>query len=216
MKGIHPTNPPAMLLAAALMGPSAPAWAVRTDRRVRSASRLRFKNAQSIPPGRSTRGSARDLADGQRTAPSQGEQILCGDLHVHRRSPGMRSCSTAGIRRHWRASPADACDFARYFLRWIFCAYRSRGNSDGRDSGAKTREFSAVSAVGSNGATEDLITFTGFEWTQAGTTARHYGHRTHLSAIRTKRICRGAPYRPCRRIDPDLPISPPCTSGSRG
>src|SRR3982074_538977 len=202
----------AMLLAAALMGPSAPAWAgPHKSTGTLSESAAEFKNARVDPAG-TVNDAARpgDFADGQRTAPSQGEQILFGDLHVHSTVSWDAFVFSLPVFGGTGAHPpADACDFARYCSSLDFFSLTDHAETlTPRQWSESKKILRQCSAVGSSGDTEDLITFTGFEWTQAGSTLEnHYGHRNVIfrdqdeAHLPRRAISPMPPY-----FDPDLPL----------
>jgi hypothetical protein len=152
------------------------------------------------------------------------EQILFGDLHVHTTVSWDAFIFSlpvfGGTGSH---PPADACDFARYCSSLDFFALTDHAETltprQWRESKQTMRQCSAVgrpatsqSAANANDGDGDgdgdLITFTGFEWTQAGTTAdNHYGHRNVIfrdqdeAHLPRRTISPMPPY-----LDPDLPV----------
>jgi hypothetical protein len=140
-----------------------------------------------------------------------GEQILFGDLHVHSTMSWdafvLALPVFGGTGTH---PPADACDFARYCSSLDFFALTDHAEAlTPRVWGETKATMRRCSAVGANsGGDGDLITFTGFEWTQAGTTAdNHYGHRNVIfrdqdeAHLPRRSISPMQPY-----FDPDLPV----------
>jgi hypothetical protein len=108
------------------------------------------------------------------------KQILFGDLHVHTTYSvdafawAMPLFHGEGVR-----PPADACDFARYCADLDFWATTDHAESltprHWRDLRTTVQECNKVAGDPKD---PDLVTFTGFEWTQMGNTAAdHYGHK---------------------------------------
>jgi hypothetical protein len=115
-----------------------------------------------------------------RGSPPPSEQILFGDLHVHSTvSWDAFVFSLPVFGGSGAHPPADACDFARYCSALDFFALTDHAETlTPRQWSENKRVLRQCSAVGQDGSDQDLITFTGFEWTQAGTTREnHYGHR---------------------------------------
>jgi hypothetical protein len=142
-----------------------------------------------------------------------GEQILFGDLHVHSTVSWDAFVFSLPVFGGTGAHPpAEACDFARYCSSLDFFALTDHAETltprQWRESKETLRRCSAVGRNNSNEETSDLITFTGFEWTQAGTTAEnHYGHRNVIfrdqdeAHLPRRAISPMPPY-----FDPDLPV----------
>ena len=202
-----------MVLAAAALGAlCAPAAAgPHKSTGTLSESTSDFKDAQVDPAGTVT-DAARpdDLMRKLRNPPSHDEQILFGDLHVHSTvSWDAFVFSLPVFGGSGAHPPADACDFARYCSSLDFFALTDHAETlTPRQWGENKRVLRQCSAVGSGHDTEDLITFTGFEWTQAGTTRdNHYGHRNVIfrdqdeAHLPRRSISPMAPY-----FDPDLPM----------
>lgn len=148
----------------------------------------------------------------QRTPPAADakDQILFGDLHVHSTVSWdafiLALPVFGGTGAH---PPADACDFARYCSALDFFALTDHAEAlTPRQWGENKRVLRQCSAVGRDGDNEDLITFTGFEWTQAGTTMEnHYGHHNVIfrdqdeAHLPSRSISPMPPY-----FDPDLKV----------
>jgi len=108
-----------------------------------------------------------------------------------------------------KSTPADTCDFARYCSALDFFALTDHAETlTPRQWSENKRVLRQCSAVGQDGNDQDLITFTGFEWTQAGTTRdNHYGHRNVIfrdqdeARLPPRAISPMPPY-----FDPDLPV----------
>ena len=162
-----------------------------------------FKNAKVEPAG-----TPRD--QGRPLRATAGDQILFGDLHVHSTVSWDAFVFSLPVFGGTGAHPpADACDFARYCSSLDFFALTDHAETlTPRQWGENKRVLRQCSAVGRNGDAEDLISFTGFEWTQAGSTREnHYGHRNVIfrdqdeAHLPTRAISPMPPY-----FDPDLPI----------
>jgi len=153
-----------------------------------------------------------DLLKRLDTTAAPGEQILFGDLHVHSTVSWDAFVFSlpvfGGTGSH---PPAEACDFARYCSALDFFALTDHAETltprQWRESKQTLRQCSAVGRNNGNDDS-DLITFTGFEWTQAGTTAEnHYGHRNVIfrdqdeAHLPRRAISPMPPY-----FDPDLPV----------
>ncbi|MEZ4324474.1 MAG: DUF3604 domain-containing protein [Polyangiales bacterium] len=123
------------------------------------------RNAEALPEG----------ADPDQT------RILFGDLHVHTTFSAdafMRSLPLMG--GEGAHPPADACDFARHCSQLDFFALTDHAEMLTprlwRESKQSVRDCNALAEAG--GTEPDLVAFTGFEWTQVGTTPEeHYGHK---------------------------------------
>lgn len=201
-----------MMLATALAALAAPAAAgPHKSTGTLSESTADFKDARVDPVGTvSEAARPADLMNTLRTAPSEGEQILFGDLHVHSTvSWDAFVFSLPVFGGSGAHPPADACDFARYCSSLDFFALTDHAETlTPRQWSENKKVLRQCSAVGSNGGTEDLITFTGFEWTQAGTTRdNHYGHRNVIFRDQDEAHLPRRSISPMPRyFDPDLPL----------
>ena len=110
------------------------------------------------------------------------KQILFGDMHVHTtfsRDAFIMSLPLVQGQGQGAHPPADACDFARYCSGMDFW-----GISDHAE-GLTPRHWQEIkesvrqcNAVAGDPDNLDMVTFTGWEWSQAGNTAaEHYGHK---------------------------------------
>src|SRR5258708_6056700 len=170
-----------------------------------------YQNAQVDSAGVVT-AAARpvSLMKSLRTTPGDNEQILFGDLHVHSTVSWDAFVFSLPVFGGTGAHPpAEACDFARYCSSLDFFALTDHAETltprQWRESKQVLRQ---CSAVGRNNDDGDLITFTGFEWTQAGTTAEnHHGHRKVIFRDQNEEhLPRRAPSPPPPYFDPDLAV----------
>ncbi len=110
----------------------------------------------------------------------QDKQILFGDLHVHTTYSvdafawSMPMFNGSGVH-----PPAETCDFARFCSDLDFWASTEHAESlaprHWRDIRSTVQQCNAVAGDPAN---PDLVSFTGWEWTQMGNTpAEHYGHK---------------------------------------
>ena len=107
-------------------------------------------------------------------------QILFGDLHIHSTfSPDaylMSLPSTGGFGAH---PVADACDYARFCSSLDFWPINDHAEASTPDRWAKAiKAVRQCDAISGDGDTQDLVSYLGWEWTQAGITPEgHYGHK---------------------------------------
>lgn len=75
--------------------------------------------------------------------------------------------------------PSDACDFARFCSQLDFYSLTDHAEAlTPRTWDMVKQSIRQCNAVGSESEQQDLVAFTGFEWTQIGTTPEtHFGHR---------------------------------------
>jgi len=115
-----------------------------------------------------------------KTGAGTAKQILFGDLHVHTTfSSDAFRLSLPMVQGDGAHPPADACDFARVCSGLDFWALTDHAESltmeRWRESIASVQQCNAVAGNDDN---PDMVTFMGFEWTQAGATPeQHYGHK---------------------------------------
>jgi len=128
----------------------------------------------------------RDAADAaQRLASdmpnaSEPSQILFGDLHVHTTfSSDAFRMSLPMVQGEGAHPPADACDFARVCASLDFWALTDHAESLTEQQWNRSIEsVQQCNAVSGPEASPDMLTFMGFEWTQAGPAPEaHYGHK---------------------------------------
>ena len=113
-------------------------------------------------------------------APEASKQILFGDLHVHTTFSFdaflLALPMIGGTGSH---PPADACDFARYCSGLDFWSINDHAEyltpRLWRETIESVRQCNAVAGDPRN---PDLVSYLGWEWSQAGTTPdEHYGHK---------------------------------------
>jgi hypothetical protein len=108
------------------------------------------------------------------------KQILFGDLHVHTTfSSDAFRMSLPMVQGDGAHPPADACDFARACSALDFWALTDHAESltasRWKASIESVQQCNALAGAGDN---PDMVTFMGFEWTQAGRSPEtHYGHK---------------------------------------
>ena len=127
----------------------------------------------------------RDIVNARESAEHDAAQdsdtrILFGDLHVHTTLSvdafqwSLPLMGGEGVR-----PPADACDFARFCSQLDFYSLTDHAEALTPRTWQMVRDsIRQCNAVDSESAQPDLVAFTGFEWTQIGTTPEtHFGHR---------------------------------------
>ena len=123
--------------------------------------------------------SARD--DAQQAALGDSEtRVLFGDLHVHSTlSVDAFQWSLPLMGGEGVHPPADACDFARFCSQLDFYSLTDHAEALTPRTWEMVRDsVRQCDAVGAESEQPDLVAFTGFEWTQIGTTPEtHFGHR---------------------------------------
>ena len=141
-------------------------------------------------PARSPTSVTRRISDqrqaaAQAGAPSPAGQILFGDLHVHTTisfDAFMLNLPLMG--GEGAHPPADACDFARHCAALDFWSINDHAANIHPDDWKNTitgiRECNARSG---NRDDPDMVSFLGWEWTQAGRTPEeHFGHKNVVLA----------------------------------
>lgn len=107
-------------------------------------------------------------------------RILFGDLHVHSTlSVDAFQWSLPLMGGEGVHPPADACDFARFCSQLDFYSLTDHAEALTPRTWDMVKEsIRQCNAVDSESEQPDLVAFTGFEWTQIGTTPEtHFGHR---------------------------------------
>lgn len=123
--------------------------------------------------------SARDAAERDPARESE-TRILFGDLHVHTTlSVDAFQWSLPLMGGEGVHPPADACDFARFCSQLDFYSLTDHAEALTPRTWEMVKEsIRQCNAVDSRSERPDLVAFTGFEWTQIGTTPQtHFGHR---------------------------------------
>jgi len=120
--------------------------------------------------------------DGGQSSVSNGSdtRILFGDLHVHSTlSVDAFQWSLPLMGGEGVHPPADACDFARFCSQLDFYSLTDHAEALTPRTWQMVREsVRQCNAVDAQSEQPDLVAFTGFEWTQIGTTPdTHFGHR---------------------------------------
>jgi hypothetical protein len=145
---------------------------------------------------------AGDAEQAAASAGSGGRQILFGDLHVHTTfSSDAFRMSLPMIQGDGAHPPADACDFARMCSALDFWALTDHAESLAPERWLESIEsVQHCNSIAGDPANPDMVTFIGFEWTQAGATPEtHFGHKNvifrdvHRDRLPTRPI--GSPYR---------------------
>ncbi len=107
-------------------------------------------------------------------------RVLFGDLHVHSTlSVDAFQWSLPLMGGEGVHPPADACDFARFCSQLDFYSLTDHSEALASRTWDMVREsIRQCNAVDAQSEQPDLVAFTGFEWTQIGTTPEtHFGHR---------------------------------------
>ena len=116
----------------------------------------------------------RPVAEGLET------RVLFGDLHVHSTlSVDAFQWSLPLMGGEGVHPPADACDFARFCSQLDFYSLTDHAEALTPRTWAMVKEsVRQCNAVDAGQDQPDLVGFTGFEWTQIGSTPEnHFGHR---------------------------------------
>ncbi|MBW2446853.1 MAG: DUF3604 domain-containing protein, partial [Deltaproteobacteria bacterium] len=123
---------------------------------------------------------ARDYEALVRAPAIKPKAILFGDLHVHSSYSWDGFLFTLPmVGGNGAHPPADACDFARHCANLDFFALTDHAETLLPEHWDASREsLRQCNALAGDEADPDLVAFTGFEWSQAGTSAEeHWGHR---------------------------------------
>lgn len=127
------------------------------------------------------RGTLRARDEAQQTVADDLEtRVLFGDLHVHSTlSVDAFQWSLPLMGGDGVHPPADACDFARFCSQLDFYAMTDHAEALTPRTWEMVRDsVRQCDAVDAESEQPDLVAFTGFEWTQIGTTPEtHFGHR---------------------------------------
>ena len=108
------------------------------------------------------------------------KQILFGDMHVHTTfSKDAFIMSLPLLGGGGAHPPADACDFARYCAGLDFWGISDHAEGLTPKHWQETKQaIQQCDAVASDKLNPDMVSFLGWEWSQAGATPeQHYGHK---------------------------------------
>lgn len=108
------------------------------------------------------------------------KQILFGDLHAHTTYSTDAYIWSLPMNGGTGPHPiADACDFARYCSALDFWAITDHAESLTPRRWSETKQsMRTCQAVSGDDKNPDLVSFTGFEWTQVGIVPdEHFGHK---------------------------------------
>ena len=164
-------------------------------------------------PAETIEAQARVQADARKAlgAPEPEAQILFGDLHAHTTisfDAFMLNLPLMG--GTGAAPPADACDFARHCAALDFWSINDHAANITEADWKNTIEAIAqCNARSGDPENPDLVSFLGWEWTQAGATPdTHYGHKNVV--LRDFEESR-APTRPIAATAGGVASNPPAT-----
>ena len=175
-------------------------------------------DSEDLQPSGSARSAQRVALDGevQRAAAgavgaSSPKQVLFGDLHVHTTISFDAFMLNLPLMGGEGAHPlADACDFARHCAGLDFWSINDHAANilpeDWQNTIDSIRRCNEITGAADD---PDLVSFLGWEWTQAGRTADdHYGHKNVVLAhTDDARI----PTRPIAASRGGLAATPPST-----
>ncbi|MEH6570888.1 MAG: DUF3604 domain-containing protein [Halioglobus sp.] len=138
-------------------------------------------NTTSVPQNiLAEREASQRTVASKRGDPSSSKQILFGDFHTHTTfSNDAYMASLPMIGGLGTTPPADACDYARYCSALDFWSINDHAVSLDQQRWQETKDSIRACQASAERTHPDLISFIGFEWTQANplSGAQHYGHK---------------------------------------
>jgi hypothetical protein len=143
--------------------------------------------AAGARPGSFTVETARRQQEGRQRigAPADSKQILFGDLHVHTTiSFDAFMLNLPVLGGEGAHPPADACDFARHCAGLDFWSINDHAANIHPEDWQNTIDgIRQCNDLAGDPADPDMVSFLGWEWTQAGQTPEtHYGHKNVVLA----------------------------------
>ena len=143
-------------------------------------------DSATVVPAEGPRPAVAEAVGAQRAAaesvgaPQPERQILFGDLHAHTTisfDAFMLNIPLMG--GQGAAPPADACDFARHCAALDFWSINDHASSITPEDWSNTVEaIRQCDARAGDPANPDMVSFLGWEWTQAGRVPeKHFGHK---------------------------------------
>ncbi len=137
-------------------------------------------SARAIPAEIRQQWDQRQWRDAAALGQSGSKQILFGDLHVHTTfSSDAFRMSLPMVQGDGAHPPADACDFARACSALDFWALTDHAESLTEERWTTSIEsLRQCNRLAGDAQNPDMVSFMGFEWTQAGRTPEtHFGHK---------------------------------------
>jgi hypothetical protein len=144
-------------------------------------------------------------------ATGRDRQILFGDLHVHTTiSFDAFMLNLPVLGGSGATPPADACDFARHCAALDFWSVNDHAaNITPRDWQNTIESVRQCNAMAGDADDPDMVSFLGWEWTQAGRTPEdHYGHK---NVVLAHTDAQNIPARPIAASHGGVAANPPPT-----
>ncbi len=135
---------------------------------------------ESLPEQVVARGAEQVRNAANNVGAAAGQQILFGDFHVHTTfSNDAFVMSLPVMQGSGMHPPADACDYVRYCSGLDFWSINDHAISLDTQRWRDTRDAVQQCNALTNPENPDVVTFLGFEWTQANSDDRrtHWGHK---------------------------------------